>query len=129
MTLRLLFYMLIVLGYVLGLIFLLHSKRRTLFLLGCVGVVLYIIIIVDAWGVFDRELFPFSENVWKATLFDFLGWGAVFLIFLFVNAITKDNKDRLEKEAKKQENDSHKVIEITVTVDKGETDTETIHND
>lgn len=114
MNLRLLIYMLVVLLYGLLLFFLLHSSRRICFLSGCIGVVFFVMVIVDAWGIFNTELFPFSSDVWQATKYDFFGWGALFVGFLFINAYAKDKRDKREKEAQKQDADSHKVIKITV---------------
>ena len=129
MNLRLLIYMLVVLLYGLLLFFLLHSSKRTYFLLGCVGVVFFAMVIIDAWGIFNSELFPFSSDVWQATKYDFFGWGALFYVFIFINAYAKDRKDKREKEAQKQEVDSHKVIEITVSIDKGDSESTVKQND
>lgn len=118
MNLRLILYMLAVLVYGIMLFFFLHSKKRVYFLLGCLGVVFFAMIIIDAWGIFDTELFSFSADVWQATKYDFFGWGALFLIFLFVNAASKDAQDEKKKEAVDSEPEDYKIINITVTIEK-----------
>ena len=118
MNLRLILYMLAVLVYGIMLFFFLHSKKRVYFLLGCLGVVFFAMIIIDAWGIFDTELFSFSADVWQATKYDFFGWGALFLIFLLVNAASKDAQDEKKKETVDSEPEDHKIINITVTIEK-----------
>ena len=122
MSLKILLYMLLVLVISIGLFFMVHSQKRVVVLLGYIGIVLFALVIVDGWRIFDTEYLSFSEDIWKATLYDLFGFGAFFLFFLFFNAWAKDTEEKRKKEAelkaKEEEESRHRVIDVTVRMEK-----------